>query len=383
MVEATSMLEEEAKKYEKIIEEEPNEQDILPSLSDNQDEEIIVTLEYYEAFIQKGVKLKRRSWPFKNKDMIKFSQNRIIVEKMLLENNQSLEEVAKWLRLPLKRLKICIDKYFRWKKLNEAKSLQKKRDKVDRLCNLKRLFEIYIANKKGRCVTVKSIKDFANSKSKENEDIPSYSYDEVRSCLKNTLGYSWQRSNTRPPSSLRSHLKDDKEIFKSFIRLLEKCHYTIVYIDECSFNASALPLYTWNKIGDEPVKLIRSTNQRFNCIAAQVEQHKIFHIKTETTKDQNFITFLEKLNSLLKTMIAKKQLMKRTVYVFDNASIHSTEKVVKAITGMKMVCFTIPPYSPELNKIEHTFGTLKRNLSRENLANKEFLHNIKMAISRV
>ena len=38
----------------------------------------------------------------------------------------------------------------------------------------------------------------------------------------------------------------------------------------------------------------------------------------------------------------------------------------------KLVVFTIPPYSPELNKIENTFGRLKNRISFQNLNSKDF-----------
>ena len=45
--------------------------------------------------------------------------------------------------------------------------------------------------------------------------------------------------------------------------------------------------------------------------------------------------------------------------MYDNAAIHKTKKVRLLIKKLKWVVFTIPPYSPELNQIEHTFGILK------------------------
>ena len=38
----------------------------------------------------------------------------------------------------------------------------------------------------------------------------------------------------------------------------------------------------------------------------------------------------------------------------------------------KMVVFTFPPYTPELNKIENTFGRLKNKISFQNLNSKDF-----------
>ena len=60
----------------------------------------------------------------------------------------------------------------------------------------------------------------------------------------------------------------------------------------------------------------------------------------------------------------------------DNARIHRTDKIVKMIKEHKLVVFTIPPYSPELNKIENTFGRLKNRISFQNLNSKDFKHVI-------
>ena len=60
----------------------------------------------------------------------------------------------------------------------------------------------------------------------------------------------------------------------------------------------------------------------------------------------------------------------------NNARIHMTDKIVKIIKEHKLVVFTIPPYSPELNKIENTFGRLKNRISFQNLNSKDFKHVI-------
>ena len=56
----------------------------------------------------------------------------------------------------------------------------------------------------------------------------------------------------------------------------------------------------------------------------------------------------------------------------DNARIHRTDKIASIIKPNKMVVFTFPPYTPELNKIENTFGRLKNKISFQNLNSKGF-----------
>ena len=47
------------------------------------------------------------------------------------------------------------------------------------------------------------------------------------------------------------------------------------------------------------------------------------------------------------------------LYIMDNARMHKTNKIVLLIKDWRLVVFTIPPYSTELNKIETTFRRLK------------------------
>ena len=60
----------------------------------------------------------------------------------------------------------------------------------------------------------------------------------------------------------------------------------------------------------------------------------------------------------------------------DNARIHRTDKIKQLLKNYEVGAFTFPPYSPELNKIENTFGRLKNKLSFKNLNTKEFKHVI-------
>ena len=56
----------------------------------------------------------------------------------------------------------------------------------------------------------------------------------------------------------------------------------------------------------------------------------------------------------------------------DNARIHRTDKIVSIIKQNKMVVFLFPPDTPELNRIENTFGGLKNKISFQNLNSKGF-----------
>ena len=49
----------------------------------------------------------------------------------------------------------------------------------------------------------------------------------------------------------------------------------------------------------------------------------------------------------------------------------------------ELVEFTTPVYSPKLNHVEHTFGRLKKNISKQNLNTKNFLYIIQDQIQRL
>ena len=120
-----------------------------------------------------------------------------------------------------------------------------------------------------------------------------------------------------------------------------------------------------------------------NAIAAKWNNKVYFMIKEESTTQNLFLEFLKKLVERLKKWLTKKQFECRTVIILDNASIHKTKLIKNYVKSSSLVAFSIIPYSPEMNEIEHTFGKLKTMLSRQNLNSKEFLYVIKREIERM
>ena len=76
------------------------------------------------------------------------------------------------------------------------------------------------------------------------------------------------------------------------------------------------------------------------------------------------------LDKELRIRIDQNTYEKRMIVIYDNASIHKTKKVRIIMKKLNWVVFTIPPYSPELNQIEHTFGTLKVRIALKKLTSK-------------
>ena len=129
------------------------------------------------------------------------------------------------------------------------------------------------------------------------------------------MGYSWRKSNVRPPRSLRPGLEEDRIVFKDLILKLIKAKFMLVFIDEWSFNPSVIPLYSWMKRGEPAGVVIRNTTERYNSIAAQWEDNVYFILKNETTNEESIWCFIKLLIKKLMQTVNKHQLKLRTVFL--------------------------------------------------------------------
>ena len=103
-------------------------------------------------------------------------------------------------------------------------------------------------------------------------------------------------------------------------------------------------------------------------------------MKSKTTNEDQFRDFINLLDKELRSRLAKITYERRMVVMFDNASIHKTKEVKLLVKKLGWVEFTIPPYSPEFNQIEHTFGILKSKISKRNLNGKTMMQIVKEEI---
>ena len=103
-------------------------------------------------------------------------------------------------------------------------------------------------------------------------------------------------------------------------------------------------------------------------------------MKSKTTNKDHFCKFIKLLDEQLKSRLAKITYERRMVLIFDNASIHKTKEVKLLVKKLGWVVFKIPPYSPEINQIEQTFGILKSKMSKRSFNAKTIMQVVKEEI---
>lgn len=66
------------------------------------------------------------------------------------------------------------------------------------------------------------------------------------------------------------------------------------------------------------------------------------------------------------------------IFIFDNVSFHKDKRIYDLITNSGYKMYYIPPYSPNLNPIENTFGILKNEINNDilnDIVNNNFFNN--------
>ena len=330
---------------------------------------------YQNAFEVKQIETLK----MKSSNFSKFADNFLIIKRLYEDENKSIDFITKWLRISKSNLQLWISRYFKHldKYDDEITKHKIKEERSNKIRDI--IWEFFDINKR-RCVTVCQMVEYINN-GIFKEDISNHTnYNEVYSCLKNVMNFGWRIASQRHPRWFQSWLEEARKVFQNFINKLREAGFVIVWIDESSFSSSALPLYSWMKRGWDAERVIRQSSQKFNVIAAQWNKEAYLMMKNKTTNKDQFWEFIKLLDKQLISRLAKITYERRMVVMFDNASIHKTKEVKILVKKLGCVVFTIPPYSPELNQIEHTFGILKSKMSKRNFNAKTVVQVVKEEI---
>ena len=135
--------------------------------------------------------------------------------------------------------------------------------------------------------------------------------------------------------------------------LQEQGFLQLYYYDESGFSlTSALP-YAWQKKG-QTIEVPASKGRRIN-VAGLINRQADFHCQTHTGRIGS-----KEIIGLLDSFCGKLQ--QRTVVVLDNAPTHRSKAFMEKVRQWRrqdLYIFFLPPYSPELNKIEMLWKKIK------------------------
>jgi hypothetical protein len=130
----------------------------------------------------------------------------------------------------------------------------------------------------------------------------------------------------------------------------------LAYADEAGFSQIHPNRSAWTPKGERHL-IEAKRGKRLNVLAAMLSTGQLFSAKLwcPTTAD----AFAGFLGLLLKSV---SHLAKPVVVILDNASIHKAKAnrpIIEFLEKHKLTLYFLPPYSPELNRIERLWHKMK------------------------
>lgn len=127
-----------------------------------------------------------------------------------------------------------------------------------------------------------------------------------------------------------------------------------MYVDESGFAANAYRTHGYAPIGQRLYGLKPGRRSaRTSLLAAFCERRLLHSWLFQGTCNANL--FNQWLSQALCPHLTEKH-----VVILDNAAFHKSKKTAALIRATGAQLLYLPPYSPDLNPIEHAFANIKR-----------------------
>ena len=301
-----------------------------------------------------------------------FVKNAGLIMTHLLDNDVSIKDVGKLYGVNEKSLQESM-RYYLFRcgdRIEKRKRRQKLKLKHNEL--IAEALQAYLRSRKGMCTTLRMMIDHLKDHFKETitenreEGIKMNMINRARvtKILKEDMEYTWRENCIRDVRADNSRLVAIRKVFPQLLDKLTNLGYNLIYIDECSISPSTISKRSWQKKRQlEP--LTRDLRTRINMIAAYIFKGKYaFMLKKGSTRAEHVIRFLELLDKRMEELFTKEY-RKNTIFVMDNARVHTCSTVQKFMNHKGFSILMLPAYSPEFNKVEHTFQLLKCKLKKE------------------
>lgn len=156
------------------------------------------------------------------------------------------------------------------------------------------------------------------------------------------------------------HYKEqDQEKMKQYQQKIKNIpKEKIAYIDESSINSCLYREYGYAPIGEKIYgKILGRKFQRSNLIAAKLGDQILAPMQYSGTTDS--MLFEHWFEEYFLPCLPKD-----AVIVMDNAAFHRKKQLFEIVEKYNKTLLFLPPYSPELNRIEKFWSILKRWLKK-------------------
>jgi transposase len=162
--------------------------------------------------------------------------------------------------------------------------------------------------------------------------------------------------------------------------MIEKLEVTdtekIFYIDEAGLEQYIFREYAKSARGQKVYSKISGKRYvRTSVIAARNYNHKFVAPFIFEGMTDKVVTIFWAREILL------PELPPNSILVWDNASFHKSNELRKLVEEAGHTMIFLPPYSPDLNPIEHKWHELKHNLKSNYNDSIDFIENLMLQIN--
>jgi DDE superfamily endonuclease len=168
------------------------------------------------------------------------------------------------------------------------------------------------------------------------------------------------KKSTLPEKKTYGYRERDEAKRQVFLEQLStKSPQSVVYIDESGMDSRDDYAYGWNERGQRFHALKSGRRQgRVNMIAALCRQHLMAPFTVEGACNRSVFEIW--LESCLLPVLQPGQSV-----VMDNATFHKGGRIEQLIEQAGCEVLYLPPYSPDLNKIERCWSWLKSRIRKQ------------------
>jgi len=313
------------------------------------------------------------------------------ISGQLIVQNQPVEDVAKYYKMSKANMKELVRHYL----VRSGDRMRGFSKRIDNKESNEKLIadelKKYLNSRAGMYTTVRMMRDYLRTYFSSRADqlnaadndtgfkLNMINCARITKILKKRMNYRYKKSFTRPPQSFDPIFIEHRALFPVTTERLDMLGYNFIYIDEASVASDNLSTRSW-QIKGESHPLVRPGGERINVIAAYILKGKYaFMLKRGSTTSEHVAYFIDMLHEvLIKTYGAGY--LKHTIFIMDNAKVHVSNASKKHFRVKGYPILTLPPYTPEYNRVENTFNLLKMVLKKKNLYKKRLEYVVAHAI---